>query len=99
MATVHFTQLSQVEEKKMTKVKILSLSKHKNLYTRMLIIPRSEKMKDLWKKHLTFNFKLYSQGFVLTTLKLNNYIHGLNMSSQPCFISELPIIILNKYFK
>ena len=35
----------------MTKVKIfISLSKRKNIYTRMLIVPRSEKMNDLWKK-------------------------------------------------
>ena len=39
----------------MTKVKILRLSKRKNIYTRMLIIPRSEKMKDLWKKHITLD--------------------------------------------
>ena len=36
----------------MTKVKILSLSKRKDKDAMMLIIPRSEKMKDLWKKHL-----------------------------------------------
>ena len=78
----------------MTKIKILSLSKRGNIYTRMLIamsiIPRSEKWKDLWKKLLYSTVKV-------SFLQPYNY-HCLNMISQPCFISELPIIILHKYF-
>ena len=57
----------------MTKVKILRLSKRKNIYTRMLIIPRSEKMKDLWKKHITLDSWLKNEFSAMFYYRITYY--------------------------